>query len=713
MSAPTDPASPSAAEAAPVLRRIVTLLAPYRWPLLAVALAVLVSAALTSVAPFLTKAVFDDALFPPSGEPDLTLLAWLVGGLVAIPLVTALIGVGQTYLTTQVGNSAMADLRVALFAHLQKMDLAFFTSTRTGDIQSRLANDVGGVRDVLTNTATTILQNSVTVVAAFVSMVLLSWQLTLITLVLMPVFIVVQIRVGRRRQRLARRTQESMSEMTAITEESLGVSGILLAKVFNRSDAEIERYRRENARQARLQLKTAMSGRTFFTLVSTFFGLTPAIVYLVAGYLVTGGDTTLTAGTVIAFTTLQSRLQMPLVQLMRVTLDVQTSLALFRRLFEYLDLVPAIQDSPDAVALDPATTRGEVELRDVWFRYPEPHVVPSAAAQTRSKGRGGRGARGGRQRALVVPPVATMTDAAAANVLPPGSAPGIAPAVALFEPVPEGDRDATAADAVTDGPQEAPWTLRGITLRVEPGQLAAIVGPSGSGKTTLTYLVPRLHEVTRGACLIDGVDVRDATMSSLADVVGMVTQEPYLFHGTIAENLRYARVDATDAEVVEAARAANIHDRIMSFADGYETITGERGFRLSGGEKQRLSIARVLLKDPRVLILDEATSALDTATERLVQEALERAMSNRTTFAIAHRLSTIMNADVIFGIQDGELVEHGTHDELLARGGLYARLYEEQFGRGTVEARFDDSVRFTDGHTMGRRPGPPKADVAV
>lgn len=710
MSAPADAVPPSAAgvaDAAPVLRRIVTLLAPYRWPLLVVALAVFVSAALTSVAPFLTKAVFDDALFPPSGEPDLTLLAWLVGGLVAIPLVTALIGVGQTYLTTKVGNSAMADLRVALFAHLQKMDLAFFTSTRTGDIQSRLANDVGGVRDVLTNTATTILQNTVTVVAAFVSMVLLSWQLTVITLVLMPVFIVVQIRVGRRRQRLARRTQESMSEMTAITEESLGVSGILLAKVFNRSDAEIERYRRENARQARLQLKTAMSGRTFFTVVSTFFGLTPAIVYLVAGYLVTGGDTTLTAGTLIAFTTLQSRLQMPLVQLMRVTLDVQTSLALFRRLFEYLDLVPAIQDSPDAVALDPATTRGDVELRDVWFRYPEPHVVPSAAAQQRGKGRGGR------QRALVVPPVATVTDAAAANVLPPGSAPSIAPAVTVLESAPEGDRDATAADAVVDGPEEAPWTLRGISLRVEPGQLAAIVGPSGSGKTTLTYLVPRLHEVTQGACLIDGVDVRDVTMSSLADVVGMVTQEPYLFHGTIAENLRYARVDATDAEVVEAARAANIHDRIMSFADGYETITGERGFRLSGGEKQRLSIARVLLKDPRVLILDEATSALDTATERLVQEALERAMSNRTTFAIAHRLSTIMNADVIFGIEEGELVEHGTHDELLARGGLYARLYEEQFGRGTVEARFDDSIRFTDGHTMARRPGPPKADVAV
>ncbi|GMA23169.1 hypothetical protein GCM10025864_09280 [Luteimicrobium album] len=454
-----------------------------------------------------------------------------------------------------------------------------------------------------------------------------------------------------------------------------------------------------------------MTGQTFFSVVSTFFGLTPAIVYLVAGLLINGGSVSgpsLTAGTIIAFTTLQSRLQMPLVQLMRVTLDVQTSLALFRRLFEYLDLEPAIQDRPGAVTLDPARARGDVELRDVWFRYPEPVMLESSATRGRS-GRGGRrsgreGARGG-ARALVVPEVTVVADAAAANVLPPSAVPGLAPAVAVRE------TDGSPSDPET--PAEERWALRGISLHVRPGQLAAIVGPSGSGKTTLTYLVPRLHEVTRGAVLVDGVDVRDATLSSLADVVGMVTQEPYLFHGTIAENLRYARPDASDAEVVEAARAANIHDRIMSFEDGYETVTGERGFRLSGGEKQRLSIARVLLKDPRVLILDEATSALDTATERLVQEALERATAHRTTFAIAHRLSTIMNADVIFGIEDGVLVEQGTHTELLERGGLYARLYEEQFGSGTVEARFDDAVRFTDGSSLVRRGGPPKADVAV
>ncbi|MFF2452926.1 ABC transporter ATP-binding protein [Isoptericola sp. NPDC058082] len=700
----------------PVLRRIAALLAPYKAQLVLVAVAVVAAAALTSVAPFLTRAVFDDALFPTDaagqvGEPDLRLLAWLVAGLVAIPMVSALIGVGQTYLTTRIGNGAMADLRVALFEHLEKMELAFFTSTRTGDIQSRLANDVSGVRNVLTSTATTILQNVVTVAAAFVSMLLLSWQLTIITLVLMPVFVVIQVRVGRRRKRLQRRTQESLSEMTAITEESLGVSGVLLAKVFNRSDVEVARYRRENRRQTRLQVKNAMTGQTFFSIVSTFFGLTPAIVYLVAGLLINGGTLiggeVLTAGTIVAFTTLQSRLQQPLVGLMRVTLDVQTSFALFSRLFEYLDLEPAITDRPDARVLDKAATRGEVELRDVWFRYPEARDVSAPPARP---GGGPRpaGRRSGRgYRALEVPVVATLTDPAATYVMSAASAPGLAAAVPVEDDPPSHDRPAG-----TGGDAEG-WALQGVSLRVRPGQLAALVGPSGSGKTTLTYLVPRLHEVTRGAVLVDGTDVRDVTLGSLADVVGMVTQEPYLFHGTITENLRYARADVTDAEIVEACRAANIHDRIMSFADGYETVTGERGFRLSGGEKQRLSIARVLIKDPRILILDEATSALDTATERLVQGALERAMADRTTFAVAHRLSTIMNADVIFGIADGRLVEHGTHAELLERGGLYARLYAEQFGGGTVEARLEDCVRFADGTTIPRRGVHPRPDVRV
>jgi ATP-binding cassette subfamily B protein len=654
-----------------VLRRIARQLAPYKRQMILVGLVVLLAAALTSVAPFLTRAIFDDALFPVDGGPvNLSLLWWLVAGLIVIPIVTALLGIGQNYLTSRIGNSAMADLRSDLFAHLQRMELAFFTGTKTGAIQSRLANDVSGVRTVLTDTATTILQNSVTVIAAFIAMVVLSWQLTILTLILMPLFLVVQVRVGRRRQRIARRTQESLSEMTAITEESLSVSGILLAKVFGRGHAETERYREENRNQTALQIEAAMTGRTFFALVQTFFAVTPALIYLVAGYLMTGrigGGEVLTAGTLVAFTTLQARLQMPLMQLMRVTLDVQTSLALFRRIFEYFDLEPAIVERPDARPLERTQHGGRVEFDDVWFRYPEARELS-----------GGR----------------------------------VGPRFGSAAPQDAGGDDDDAANDEPSIPARE-WTLSGITLSIEPGQLAAIVGPSGSGKTTMTYLVPRFYDVGRGAIRIDGHDVRDVTFDSLAQSVGMVTQEPYLFHGSLFDNIAYAKAGATRAEVEQAARDANIHDRIMSFAQGYDTVAGERGYRLSGGEKQRLAIARVLLMNPRVLILDEATSALDTETERLVQQALERATQGRTTIAIAHRLSTIRNADVIFGLEDGELVERGTHAELLERGGLYARLYNEQFDGGRVEGRFADGVVYADGEVWCDRRAGRRSDIGV
>ncbi|WP_370616854.1 ABC transporter ATP-binding protein [Mumia sp. Pv 4-285] len=654
-------------DAGRVLPRIAHLLAPYKGKMLLVGLAVVTGAVLASLAPFLTKAVFDDALFPSQssptdgGAPDIELLGWLVAGLCVIPILTALIGIGQNFLTSTIGNSAMADLRGRLFAHLQTMELGFFTATKTGAIQSRLANDVSGVRTVLTDTATTILQNAVTVISAFVAMLILSWQLTIITLVLMPLFVVIQVRVGRRRQRLARKTQESLSEMTAITEEALSVSGILLAKVFNRSESETLRYREENQRQTHLQVTAAMTGRTFFALVQTFFAITPALIYLVAGLMLTGrfdySGGTLTAGTLVAFTTLQARLQMPLIQLMRVTLDVQTSLALFRRIFEYLDLEPAIVERPDARPLPDTGEGGHVEFRAVSFRYPPPRLLGVQAREDEETG----------------------------------------------------EVSATAAPAAA----EERWTLHDVSLTVEPGRLAAIVGPSGSGKTTMTYLVPRFYDVTEGAVLIDGVDVREATERSLATAVGMVTQEPYLFHGTVYENIAYAKEGATPAEVEQAARDANIHDRIMSFAEGYDTVTGERGYRLSGGEKQRVAIARVFLMNPRVLILDEATSALDTETERLVQDALERATAGRTTIAIAHRLSTIQNADVIFGLEDGELVEQGTHTELLAHGGLYSRLYVEQFGGGQIEGRFRDGVLFRDGTCVREGEDHPRADVRI
>ncbi len=612
-------------------RRVMGLFRPYRGRVGLIAAAIVLASALGAIVPFLTQAIFDRALFPPGQDPRLGLLGTLVGISIGITLVSALIGVGQTYLTTELGNRVMRDLRDTLFGHLQKMELAFFTFTRTGEIQSRLGNDVAGVQTVVTSTASSILGNAVTVISALVAMLVLSWRLTLIALVLMPIFVVLQVRVGRVRRRIASKTQGSLADMTAITQETLSVSGVLLTKVFDRQDAEVERYRAENHRQADLQVRQTMTGQSFFALVQAFFGLTPALVYLVAGLSIAGvflagGSSTLTAGTIVAFTTLQSRLLFPVVQLLRVGVDVQTSLALFERLFAYEDLEPAIVDASTAVTVPKAEVAGRVSFHDVRFRYSG------------------------------------------------------------------GDR------AGADG--EQPWTLVDVSLEVPAGQLVAFVGPSGAGKTTASYLVPRLYDVDAGRVCLDGHDVRSLTLSTLAQAVGMVTQESYLFHSSVRENLRYARPDATDAEVEAAARAANIHDRIERLADGYDTTVGERGYRLSGGEKQRLAIARVILADPKVLILDEATSALDTASERLVQEALEKVMVGRTTIAIAHRLSTVLAADQIFVFERGRVVERGTHRELLAVGGLYAQLYNEQFGGGTVQSRCADGVVFTGGEVL-------------
>jgi ATP-binding cassette, subfamily B, bacterial len=638
-----------------LLRRVAQLFAPYRARLVLIAVAITVSSVLGIANPFLTQRAFDDALFVRGG-PKLGLLGLLVALMVVIPMLSALIGVGQTYLTTLLGNRVMADLRSRLFAHMQSMDLGFFTATKTGAIQSRLANDVGGVQTVLTDTASSILSNVVTVISSLVAMALLSWQLTLVALALLPLFIWLQTRVGRVRRGIAQRTQASLSDMTAITQESLSVSGVLLAKVFNRQAFETRRYTEENERQVSLQVRQTMTGQSFFAVVQTFFGITPAVVYLVAGYQLSAGSTSITAGTIVAFTTLQSRLLFPIIQLMRVSLDVQTSLALFTRVFEYLDLVPAVADSPRAAVLAPQGVHGRVQLDGVWFAYP-----------------GQRGESNG----------VALSAASAGD----GSRVGVSAA----------DGSDVDGSDVDGSDVDGSWALRDVSLTVRPGQLAAVVGPSGAGKTTLSYLVPRLYDVQRGAVLVDGQDVRQVTLASLADVIGMVTQDTYLFHATVAENLRYAKDDASQDELEAAARAANIHDRIMSFQGGYQTVVGERGYRLSGGEKQRLAIARVLLKNPRILILDEATSALDTTSERLVQEALETVMRDRTTIAIAHRLSTILGADVIFVVDGGRVVERGTHAELVEQGGVYARLYSEQFAGGRVQARCADGVVFADG----------------
>lgn len=580
-----------------LLKRIAALFAPHKFAIGVTITLVLISAAISVFPPLLTKQAFDEGLFPPSGTPNLPVLLQLVIIMVALWVASAALGVWQTYLTATVGNTVMGSLRIRLFGHLQAMELAFFTRTKTGVIQSRLQNDVGGVAGVLSNTISSVIGNTVTVIAAFISMLVLSWQLTVVAVVLLPILVIAQRKVGQVRARIATKTQESLSEMTAITQEALSVSGILLAKSFNQQEAEVGRYTDENKNQVRLQVSLQMSGQWFFAMVSIFLSVIPAIVYLVAAWLITGG-TDVTAGTIVAFTTVQARLMFPLMGLLRVALDLQTSSALFARIFEYLDLIPSIVDRPDARPVRPKLL-GQVEFDDVVFRYP-------------------------------------------------------------------------------DAPDDSPATLKGVSFTIEPGQFAAFVGPSGAGKTTVSYLIPRLHDVTSGVVRFAGDDVRALEHDSLVRNIGIVSQETYLFHATIGDNLRYAKPDATAEELEKAARAANIHDTIASFPDGYETVVGERGYRLSGGEKQRIAIARVLLKDPAVLILDEATSALDSLSERVVQTALDAASRGRTTIAVAHRLSTIVGADVIFVVVAGRLVERGTHAELLAAGGMYASLYAQQ-----------------------------------
>ena len=643
------------------VRRVVGSFRPYRGKVSLVGILIVITASLGVVNPLLIAVVFDKALFPKSDTvpphllpPNMDLLFWTCGLMILIPIITSLIGVGQTYLANVVGQRVMQDYRNALYEHLQHMPLRFFTSTRTGEIQSRLANDVGGVQSVVTDTASSILSNIVIIISTLVAMLILSWQLTVLSLAITPLFVFFTARVGKERRRISSITQESLAEMSAITQETLSVSGILLAKVFGRQRYEINRFQTENQRLAELEIKQQMVGRYFFALIGTFFSITPAIVYLVAGLVINHqgvGQTAIQAGTIAAFTTLQSRLFFPIGQMLMVTVQIHSSMALFDRIFEYLDLPLEIQDAPDAAPLPRESVGGEIHLRDVSFRYdPEQEGPPISPEPVRT------------------PEPAAVTGEDGAEV-----------------PIPVEFRE---------------WALQDVDMTIEPGQLAALVGPSGAGKTTITYLIPRLYDVTSGAVEIDGQDVKSVTLESLGDAIGMVTQETYMFHDTVRANLLYGRPEATEDELHAAARAAFIHDRIMEMPDGYDTMVGERGYRLSGGEKQRLAIARVILKDPRILVLDEATSSLDTANERLVQEALRPLMHGRTTLAIAHRLSTILSADVIFVLDRGRVVERGTHAELLAQGGLYAQLYQEQFRGGTVEAECEDGLVLASGEIV-------------
>ncbi|MDG9673774.1 ABC transporter ATP-binding protein [Micromonospora sp. DH14] len=568
------------------LRRIGRLFTPHRPALAAVTAIIVVSSIIAMASPFLLRAVIDRAL--PQG--DVTLLVWLVLGMVAVAAVTSALGVVQTWISTQVGQRVMHRLRTDVFSHLQRQSLGFFTRTRTGEVQSRITNDIGGMQSVVTSTATAVAANLTTVVATAVAMVALSWQLSLVSLVVLPPAIWLTRRVARMRREITAQRQRELADLNVTVEEGLSVSGVHLAKTLGTGPALIDRFTASSQRLVDLELRSELAGRWRMASMSIIFAAVPAVIYLAAGLPGTAG--TLSIGTLVAFTALQGGLFRPLMGLLNVGVSLTASLALFARIFEYLDLPVDVADPADPVRLDPARVRGHLRLEDVTFGYPG-------------------------------------SDTAA---------------------------------------------LAGITLDVPAGTSLALVGETGSGKSTLAGLVSRLHDPTAGRITVDGVDLRDLRLADLAAIVGVVSQETYLLHATVRENLRYARPDATDAEIEDATRAAQIHDLIAGLPDGYDTMVGSRGHRFSGGEKQRLAIARTLLRDPRVLVLDEATSALDTETERAVQRAFDVLARGRTTITIAHRLSTIRDADQIAVLDHGRIVEAGTHDSLLDRNGRYATL---------------------------------------
>jgi ATP-binding cassette, subfamily B, bacterial len=568
------------------LRRIGRLFIPYRLRLGLLLGLIFLGSILSVASPFLLREAVDGGIL----KHNLTLLSWLVGGMIALAIINGVISVAQTWISNQVGQRVMHDLRAAVYAHLQRMSLAFFTRTRSGEVQARIAYDIGGIDDVVTSTATSTVSTVATVTATVVAMFALDWRLTVFSLILLPFFVWLTRRVGNERRRIQSVRQGRLADMSTLVEESLSVSGILLGKSMGRSHELVDRFSSESSELADLEVRARMAGRWRMASVQMSFAIMPAAVYWFAGYSIVNGHNAISIGTLVAFTTLQTRLLFPMQQLLSVGLEVQTSLALFGRIFEYLDLPVDIVERPAARTL--SDVRGDVQLEDVWFRYSN----------------------------------------------------------------------------------DAPWTLEDINAEVPAGTRTALVGETGSGKTTLAYLVARLYEAQRGCVSIDGVDIRDMTLSSLAATVGLVSQETYLFHASIRDNLRFACPDASDAEIEEAARAAQIHGLISSLPEGYDTPVGERGYRFSGGEKQRIAIARTVLRNPPVLILDEATSALDTETERAVQLALDELSRGRTTIAIAHRLSTIRDADQILVLDSGHIVERGTHEELLELAGRYTAL---------------------------------------
>ena len=623
------------------VRRILAAFKSYKRMLALVLLSIICTNVVSLVVPLMIPLVFDDAL----AHHNMGHL--IIYGLIMVTatVISGLLSVFQIYVNNRVGQNVMRDFRRRLYAHLQDMSLRFFTSTRTGEIQSRLSNDVSGAQVAVTETFTSAVSSIIGMLATIVAMFYLSPFLALISFALLPLFLFFTFRVGNVRRQSGRATQQSMASLNALMQETLSVSGILLIKTFGRKQFAQEQFDDENHKLTELSLRQQMVGLWFFMFVSTFSAFTPVILYILAGWQIINHSFLLgsiTIGSLIAFITLQGRFFGPFVQLLSLQVNVQGALALFDRIFEYLDMPIELKDSPDALPLHPDEVCGEICFNNVSFTYKSDDFgVLSTSPEKKRKG-----------------PDSTQSK--------------------------NGAQPAALPSASKEFPAHP--TLQHVSFEVHPGQLVALVGPSGAGKTTITYLLPRLYDVDSGSIEIDGHNIRDISLASLGTLIGVVTQETYLFHASIRKNLLYVRPDATEEEIIAAAKAAAIHDRIMELEDGYDTVVGERGYRLSGGEKQRVAIARVLLKNPRILILDEATSALDTHSERFIQAALRPLMAGRTTIAIAHRLSTILAADQILVVDKGEILERGTHQELLHQEGLYAKLYYQQFASQLEES---------------------------
>jgi ATP-binding cassette subfamily B protein len=588
------------------LIRVSKLYRPYRSTLITVAILIFISATLMIATPLLIRQIIDVAI-PNS---DRTSLYWLTGWMIGVAVASGVISYGTNYLNMRTGLTVMEDLRLAVYGHLQKLPLSFFTSTRTGDLQTRISGDVSSTQMLLTDTLGVLLSNSVVVISAVIAMLVISWQLSIVALVTLPIFTLAMFKVGKRRRELTRRTQKSLSDLTSRTGETLSVSGVMLSKTFGREADQFESFKQNSSELTTLSLRQAMTGQRFSVVIQTFFTMTPAIIWLIGGYFIIKADSSISMGDIVAFTAIQARLLFPMAGLFMRGIQISSSIALFDRIFEYLDIDPKIKDPVKPVLVDPANFKGDIVYSDVGFRYSENST---------------------------------------------------------------GDKKTSLKD------ESSPFKLKDISFSVPSGGLTALVGPSGAGKTSVGYLLARLYDADSGSVSIDGINVKDMAQADLSKLIGVVSQDSFMFHGTIRENLVFGKSEATEAEMIDATKAAQIHDLIDGLPSGFETMVGERGYRLSGGERQRLAIARAILSNPRILLLDEATSSLDTLSERLIQQALTRLRQGRTTVAIAHRLSTVIAADQILVMEQGKISDRGTNEELLDRSSLYRQLYEEQF----------------------------------